>query len=82
MQRLQTGIGRGRLLVDVLATAPATWLLTNEVQVTMTYMGMMRRMPDPAGFAYWVARLDQRVSINDLASLFQFSDEYVRRHAA
>jgi hypothetical protein len=82
VQRLQTGTSKAQLLVDELASPYGNALTDSEVKVTMTYMGMMRRMPDSGGFNYWVGLLDRGVSIRDLGSLFQFSDEYTQRHAS
>jgi hypothetical protein len=82
MQRLQSGTSKAQLLVDEQKTLAAVMFATNEVWVTMSYMGMMRRMPETGGFNYWVARLDEGVSLNRLAGLFQFSDEYTLRHSS
>jgi hypothetical protein len=82
VQRLQSGTSKAQMLVDELATPYGVALTDNEVKVTMTYMGMMRRMPDTSGFNYWVDLLDRGVSIRDLGSLFQFSTEYTQRHSS
>ena len=82
VQRLQNGTSKAQMLVDELATPYGTAFTDNEVKVTMTYMGMMRRMPDDGGFFYWVDLLNRGVSIRDLGSLFQFSTEYTQRHSS
>ena len=41
-----------------LALAEYRAAIENEVFVTMIYLGMLRRAPDPAGFAFWVGYMD------------------------
>jgi hypothetical protein len=49
------------------------------VYVTMMYMGMMRRAPDPNGFNYWAGYLDQGNSGLALINGFLASAEYRKR---
>lgn len=77
--RLMAGTSRGGYLVDQLASGYGAALNANEVSVAMTYMAMLRRVPDTSGFDYWVDKLDRGTSIASLGALFQFASEYVRR---
>jgi uncharacterized protein (DUF1501 family) len=49
------------------------------VDVTMTYVGMLRREPEAGGFAYWVDKVRGGVAIGHLIRLFFESPEYRQR---
>ena len=51
----------------------------NKVYVTMTYVGMLRRSPDQAGFDNWVAALDSGASGLQIIQGFLGSLEYHNR---
>jgi hypothetical protein len=51
------------------------------VDVTMTYVGMLRREPEAGGFAYWVDKVRGGVQIGTLIRLFFESPEYRQRFA-
>jgi hypothetical protein len=48
-------------------------------QVTMVYIGMLRRAPDPAGLAYWVNQLNAGQSVAWLTMAFFNTPEYASR---
>jgi hypothetical protein len=48
----------------------------NRVYVTMIYYGMLRRVPEQAGFDYWVAYLNGGASALDLINAFLVAIEY------
>lgn len=78
------GLDSGRLtrgqVLDGLAQSPEfIGRSRNRVQVTMSYVGMLRRAPDQAGFQAWVAELDRGRSVRDLINGFLGSQEYTRR---
>ena len=50
-----------------------------EIYVTMTYMGLLRRAPDQGGFDYWVNRMDGGGSGLGLINGFLASAEYANR---
>lgn len=52
--------------------------LAPQVNVTMTYLGMLNRTPDAAGFTYWVPQA-RRGSLVSLITGFQVSSEYRNR---
>jgi len=54
-------------------------LIANEVYVTMMYVGMLRRAPEPAGFTFWVNYLDSGNSGLALINGFIASQEYRNR---
>lgn len=72
-------VSRGEFLVSHSESAWAKAFLDAEVDVTMTYVGMLQRVPDRAGFDYWVRQVEGGISINKLARQFQFSGEYAAR---
>jgi hypothetical protein len=49
--------------------------LAHQVNVTMTYLGILDRAPDSAGFAHWVEQA-RRGSLGNLITGFQRSPEY------
>lgn len=51
----------------------------NQVYVTMTYMGLLRRAPEQGGFDFWVNSMDLGVSDLVLIDNFLASDEYATR---
>jgi uncharacterized delta-60 repeat protein len=53
----------------------------NEVQVAMTYAGMLRREPDAAGYTFWVGYLDAGNSPLALIEGFINTPEYTGRFA-
>jgi len=74
--RLASGVSRGQLAAEHSEfSAPR---LTAEVNVTMTYLGMLDRTPDGSGFTFWVGQA--RVgSLVNLIHGFQHSVEYRKR---
>ena len=77
---LQTGTSRGQLIANWTAGDGAAHLAP-QVDVAMTYLGMLDRAPDAAGWAHWV----RRAGGGDLGSLitnFQRSEEYAERVTA
>ena len=72
-----------RLGVRVAARAEAASAkerLEPEVYVTMSYVGMLGRVPDLGGYDFWVGRVRGGSSIRLLISSFQQSSEYATRH--
>ena len=55
---LQSGYTRGQVLVGFSDSPEYQAAMANEVFVTMMYAGMLRRTPEPTGFAGWVNFLD------------------------
>lgn len=54
-------------------------VVVNEVYVTMTYMGMLRRSPDSGGFTHWTGYLDGGNSAAALINGFLTAPEYRNR---
>ena len=60
-----------------LSELPANLVLAKpQVDVLMTYAGMLRRTPEPSGFAYWVAKLRSGTSSQRLIAQFFTTGEY------
>lgn len=68
--------GQAAWVADLSGTYSATTNLVNEVQVAMTYIGLLDRAPDAAGFSYWVDEADRGVSPQRLIEQFLNSSEY------
>lgn len=75
--RLTGGMTRGAVLTRHSDGAAAAGL-RSEVDVAMAYLGMLGRVPEPSGFAYWVGEVD-RLGINRLLWGIQVSAEYRNR---
>lgn len=71
--------GRGAWMVDRTNAASAVALLTPHSYVSMAYIGMLNRVPDQAGYGYWLGRVQNGDSIQTLIHQFQHSAEYRRR---
>ena len=56
--------------------------MSNEILVTMTYVGMLRRSPEQGGFDFWVGYLDSGNSELALIDGFLNSQEYANRFLA
>ncbi len=50
---------RGQVMLAFSESAEYRPVIHNEVYVTMMYVGMLRRSPDPGGFSFWVDQLDR-----------------------
>lgn len=75
--RLDSGaMTRGQLMVAFSESPEYRALTFNDVYVTMTYSAMLRRAPDPGGFAFWVGYLDAGNSGLALIDGFLGSSEY------
>jgi hypothetical protein len=52
-----------------------------EVNVLMSYAGLLRRRPDDGGWAYWVPAVEAGTSIERLIAQFMGATEYRNRFA-
>jgi len=52
-----------------------------QVEVLMTYAGLLRRRPDASGWTYWVGKVGGGTSVQRLIAQFFASAEYRRRFA-
>jgi hypothetical protein len=76
---LTGGTSRGAWVVDRADAGSAQTRLVPEVYVTMSYAGMLGRIPDLSGFDYWVGKVRHGASIQLLLANFQQSSEYATR---
>jgi hypothetical protein len=79
LEQLRRGMSRGGVMVQFSESPEFISEQQAEVYVTMSYIAMLRRVPDDAGFEYWVDQVDEGVSITKLLGLFLDSDEYAAR---
>ena len=67
---------RGQVMVGFSESSEYQQTSYNRVFVTMVYYGMLRRMPDQAGFNYWVSLLGGGSSALNLINGFLVAAEY------
>jgi hypothetical protein len=70
---------RGQVMLYFSESAEYRPLVSNEVFVTMSYVGMLRRSPDPNGFSFWVNYLDSGNPPTALLQGFIDAPEYHAR---
>jgi hypothetical protein len=77
---LNGGYTRGQVLLGFSDSVDYLAAQANEVFVTMMYAGMLRRTPEPAGFAGWVGFLDAATYTREqVINGFFLSTEYHNR---
>lgn len=69
----------GDLLAALVGTDDAERRYRAQVQVLMTYVGLLQRSPDRSGWAYWVPKVQAGTSVGSLVAQFFGSAEYRRR---
>jgi uncharacterized protein (DUF1501 family) len=74
-------LSRADVLAEVVSLASGVSNLQPEVDVTMTYAGLLRRSPDRGGFTYWTTKVGSGTSIQRLIAQFFASAEYAKRFA-
>ncbi len=79
VRQLAQGMTRGAMMVAFSESEEYRSLIHAEVQVTMMYIGMLRREPDVDGFYYWVSERWLGRSIVELIEGFLDSEEYQNR---
>ncbi|GAB4404591.1 MAG: hypothetical protein OHK0048_24110 [Rhodoferax sp.] len=79
MSELSQGLGRGAMMTRFSESTEYRNLSMPNVQVTLLYMGMLRRAPDAAGYDYWVPILQGGGSVLPLIDGFLASPEYSAR---
>jgi len=70
---------RGQVMLGFSESPEYKALMSHEVLVTMTYVGMLRRSPEQGGFEFWVGYLDGGNSELSLIDEFLNSQEYANR---
>ncbi|HXH59500.1 DUF4214 domain-containing protein [Iamia sp.] len=80
--RLAAGTAtRAEVMAAIAALPAAVTRLRPEVEVMMTYAGLLRRAPDASGYAFWLDKVRAGTSIQRLIAQFFASAEYRRRFA-
>lgn len=69
-------VGQGAWVAELSGTTSATRNLEDEVQVAMTYIGLLDRAPDAGGYDYWVDQVEGGVSPQRLIEQFLNTPEY------
>ncbi|MCM2264664.1 MAG: DUF4214 domain-containing protein [Desulfuromonadales bacterium] len=70
---------RGEVMTFFSDSSEYKTLMSSEVYVTMTYIGLLRRSPDQGGYDYWVGAMDGGSPGLSLISGFLASQEYQGR---
>ncbi|MEO6628659.1 MAG: FG-GAP-like repeat-containing protein [Aquihabitans sp.] len=81
VHRLDTGTTRGALVASYAESTSGVAHLEAPVNVAMSYLGMLNRVPDASGWLYWVPAT-RRGNLDHLVTGFQVSPEYRRRVGA
>ena len=55
--------------------------LDNDAFMTLVYLNVLDRAPEPSGFAFWVKRLNNGTSRGSVMLSFSDSSEYIRKQA-
>jgi len=77
--QLNHGVSRGLVMTGFSESAEYVWAMKSEVDVSMVFIAMLRRSPDPDGYAYWVSAEDRGTPIQSLIGGFLSSTEYANR---
>ena len=77
--RLESGQSRGSILVGFSESVEYRAASEHEVVVTMAYVGMLRRAPEPGGFEFWVDKMDTGMTRISMMGGFFRSIEYANR---
>jgi hypothetical protein len=70
---------RADVMAAIVALPAAASHLRPQVEVMMTYAGLLRRAPDASGYAFWVDKVRTGTSIQRLVAQFFASAEYAGR---
>ncbi len=71
--------GQAAWLAALSQTSSATNHLADEVEVAMTYIGLLDRSPDAGGYDYWIDQVERGVSLQRLIEQFLNTSEYRQR---
>ncbi len=77
--QMNAGMTRGALMVQFSESPEYAAVIGNSVYVTMMYVGMLRRSPDPGGFDFWVGTMNAGGSGLALIGEFLAAPEYRNR---
>lgn len=71
-----TGKPRSEVMAAIVSLSTCVSYMRPQVDVTMTYAGLLRRSPEPSGLTYWVEQIRKGSSIQRLVAQFFNSAEY------
>ncbi len=72
-------LGLAAFVVAVSESVEHRHLRSGEVETTLVYLGLLQRLPEPAGLTYWSAQLRSGFRIRDLAGSVMSLPEYQNR---
>ncbi len=79
VQQLEQGLGRGSMMIAFSESAENLQRTLATTQVTATYLSLLARTPEPAGFTYWVDAIENGLSLTGLIDAILDSQEYENR---
>src|SRR5262245_48085404 len=72
-------LSRGGVMLNFSESAEYKSKTQSQTNVTMAYVGMLRRSPDQSGYDYWSGRLSAGSALNALIDSLFHSAEYAAR---
>ena len=77
LTQLNNGMPRGHVMIQFSESAEFVAATAVPVDVTLTYSGMLNRIPDPVGYEFWVGLVSRQPNaLNTLIEGFFASAEY------
>lgn len=77
--QLSSGLSRGSMMIAFSESPENVERTAAQVRVTSLYLGLLRRAPDPSGYAFWVGQVESGLSAQNLIAGMLSSDEYAQR---
>ena len=78
--QLDVGMPRGQVMTSFSQSTENQNATANALLITMSYVGMLRRSPEPVGYAWWLTEVNAgRSSVLSLITAFLNSTEYAAR---
>ena len=77
--QLNAGMSRGTMMIGFSESAEYQAAIFNSVYVTMMYVGMLHRSPDPGGFSFWTGYMNAGNAGIALINGFVGATEYRNR---
>lgn len=78
--QLNAGMTRGQVMTSFSESAENQGATANSLLITMSYVGMLRRSPEAAGYTWWLAEVNAgRSNVRGLITSFLNSAEYAAR---
>lgn len=75
-EQLENGQSRSDLLLSLSESQEYRQLMDQEVTLALTYLGLLDRSPDTAGYDFWLNQLEQNADEANVIASFMASTEY------